>query len=822
MLQDQLRYASALTASVTVAPDATWNEITQTAHLNEINVPRHKLQDMLHALVEKAYGMMEHDILLDRREDVFIGRKDGVATFDRPNSLQDLPNATNEGYSYLRANSCFTKERDGLANLFKRDATLHDRFTLPYLVDNKPVWNLPEIGRYINIVDEFKSILACLVYWLSGMPPRGTEFTGTLICNTSQRRRNILCAQGDLVMEHTYTKSESSTGFGRPVMRLPAHRLQRLLEEYIVVVKPVYDAFILLLKGDTADTTTEYHCLLWTLDGHEMTPAELSKSLRRLSLEYLGYPIGLRPWRQLMIQFSTYILPLEIRNLPLTTYVVTAQASHGQAAEDKNYNRQAGLTFEQVCSSQFGEYRRASLAWVEAFGFPHPTLKSCVAIHGAQPSFDPHHMITEISARVIAGAKVMREEEKKEQLARQISSQIRSTPSPCRFEPLDVPVTRRALTLLQTLYPSVKSFRSPEQGMCIEYAMLQRATPLFAIHPMGHGKSSIYLAPMVAEKGLKTTVLVVPLLSLAQSAAANAEALGFSAKFFNPTTSNPQAVEQFLSIDLIVMTYDLISANSQIWVWLFQMAQGKRLTRIVIDEAHTIITESHYRPRFTTLYGKAILLKVPIVFLSGTMPETICHQLLDTFQDHRMVYLSRLPGDRPQLSYSVDSQILASQESIPSFCSRVRAEFLPQMAKDTQARLIIFSRKVDWANAIAVNLGTRLYTGPRALQDKQQDLEEWLSDEEQTVGQVRTVSHSASSTITHTLNILANSIFDFSHGTRSRQGQCQLCAPVRGSLRRHHHGTDGCSCREKWPARTSPSLSSVEIGNQSRRNHRGI
>jgi hypothetical protein len=378
MLQDQLKYASALAANITVAPDATWNEMTETAHLNEISVPRHKLQNMLHTLVEKAYSIMDHDILFDRREDVFVGRKDGIATFDRPNSIQDLPNGTKVGYSYLTANPCFTKERDGLVNLFKHDIAMQDRFTLPYLVDNEPAWNFPEIQRYVSVVDDFKSTLVCLVYWLSGMPPRGTEFTGTLICNTSQRRRNLLCAQGDLIMEHTYTKSESSSGFGRPVMRLPAHQLQRLLEEYIVVVKPMYDAFILLLRGETANTTTEYHSLLWTLDGHAMTTAELSKCLRRLSMEHLGHSIALRPWRQLMIQFATYILPLEIRNLPLTTYVTTAQASHGQAARDKNYNRQAGLTFEQVCSRQFGEFRRVSLAWVEAFGFPHPTLRSCV------------------------------------------------------------------------------------------------------------------------------------------------------------------------------------------------------------------------------------------------------------------------------------------------------------------------------------------------------------------------------------------------------------------------------------------------------------
>ena len=84
----------------------------------------------------------------------------------------------------------------------------------------------------------------------------------------------------------------------------------------------------------------------------------------------------------------------------------------------------------------------------------------------------------------------------------------------------------------------------------------------------------------------------------------------------------------------------------------------------------------------------------------------------------------------------LDSQISASLESIPSFCERVHAEFFSQMAKDTQSRLIIFCRKVEWANAIAATLGTRLYTGPRALHDKQQDLAEWMRDDEQTVGQV--------------------------------------------------------------------------------------
>jgi hypothetical protein len=752
MLQDQLRYASALTLSVTVAPDATWDDLTQTAHLNEVKVPRHKFQEMLHTLVNKAYHILDKDIFFDRRGDIFSGRKDGIATFDRPDSLVDNPNAPNEGYSYFVANNCFRAESKGLANLLEHDPILQKRFVMPFLSEGKLVWNLAEVCRYVDVIDGYKSILSCLVYWLSGMPPRGTEFTGTLIYNNSQRRRNIICSQGDLVFEHTYTKSESSTGFGRPVMRLPAHQLQRLLEEFIVVVKPVYDAFVLLLKGDSADRTQEYHNLLWTYDGHEMTPAELSKSLRALSMEHLGFAIGLRSWRQIMIQFSTYILPLEIRTLALTTYVLTAQASHGQAAEDKNYNRQTGLTFEQVCSSQFGEYRRASLAWVEAFGFPHPRLRSSITSPGTQPAIDSNYLIKEISTNIIASTKAMREEDVKERLARQFVSEVRASPFPCRFIPLDIPVSSEALESIRALYPNVQSFRSPEQAMCIEYALQGGANPLFVIHPMGHGKSSIYLAPMIKEKGHKMTVVVVPLLSLAQSATANAASLGFNAKFFNPVTNNPTAKTEFLGIDLSVMTYDLLVANQRIFDWLFDFASNGSLSRVIIDEAHTIHTEAHYRTRFPELITKCSRLKVPLIFLSGTMPESVCFAILEAFQDQKSVYLSRLPSDRPNLAYSVHSEIQASDTTLEHFCDHICLELFPRLLGDPASRAIIFTRTVKWANAIAAILGSRLFTGPADLEKKQKDLEEWLSTTDQPVHLVRPNSHSAHSTLTLLLN----------------------------------------------------------------------
>jgi DEAD/DEAH box helicase len=715
-----------------VVPNSTYDVQTQTAWLNGVSISRADVREMFHKTTKKLYDILETKIYKNRRKDVFTASKSEQKGFDRSGGITDTPSSPHFGYSYLTANKCFMMHKDGLRNLFIHDPAFRGEFLLPFLVDNKPVWNLSAIDKWIADVDNFKSHLAALVYWLSGMPPRGVEFTATLVYNITNAQRNIYSAQGDLVLEHTYSKSEASTGHSRPVMRQPPHALQQALEEYIVVVKDVYDLFVAIRNGDHADTSPEYRALLWTYRGRQMTTDHLSQTLRTISMGSLGQSIGIRAWRQFLLQFSHNILPKAIIQLPLTVTALSSQASHGPTADRANYDRQTDTTFAQVNSSQFLEYRCVSLAWQEAWGFAHPTRKSGAIQPGEVSSIrqETEFITSQLSQQINFNIVPLVEASVARAVAETRAREIINSPYSCRFAPLDLPVTPEALSLINRLHQSNQGFRSVEQAMCVQYAMERGATPLFVVHPMGHGKSSIYLAPMIEERGTKTTLLLVPLLSLAQSAETVATTHGFNAKFFNPSENSPRGKQEFSTLDLVIMTYDLLIHNPTIVTWFREMAAEKRLSRIVVDEAHTLVTEEHYRTNFTRIYSALASFAVPNIFLSGTMPESACAKILECFQNYRTVLLSRLPGDRNNLAYSVDATLGANNDSIEDFASLVKTELYPKLEDNCEDRILIFSRTVDWAERIAAALGCNAYTSKADLESKQEQLLTWLSSTE--------------------------------------------------------------------------------------------
>jgi hypothetical protein len=698
---------------------------------------------MFHEIKEKLYNILDTKIYRNRRSDIFAASAGKPQSFDRSGDILDVPSSSHSGYSYLTANNCFNKHKDGLKNLFVKDPEFQAGFLQPFLVEEKHVWNLAAIDKWIADVDHFKSLLAALVYWLSGMPPRGVEFTGTLVYNITNARRNIYCAQGDLVLEHTYSKSEGTTGHSRPVMRQPPHALQQALEEYIVVIKDTYDRFVALRCGDGADASSEYRALLWTYRGRKMTTEYLSHTLRTISLQHLGHLIGIRSWRQYQTQFAHNLLSKAVIHLPLTVTALASQASHGPTADRANYDRQTEITFAQVNSSQFLEYQCISLAWGRVWGFHHPTKNSDTIQPGEAPSIrqETEYLINQLSHQINVNLVPLVDASVAHAVAETRAKEIIHSPVSCRFVPLDLIVTSQALSLVKKLHNSDEGFRSIEQAMCIQYSMDRSPTPLFVVHPMGHGKSSIYLAPMLMESGTKTTLLIVPLLSLAQSAQTVATKHGFKATFFNPSENSPQGKQEFSTLDLVIMTYDLLVHNTTIVTWLREMVMEGRLSRIVVDEAHALVTEEHYRKSFTRIYSILAAFPVPHIFLSGTMPESSCAKILESFQNYKSVFLSRLPGDRTNLQYTVDTTIEATDDSIPAFVLRVRAEIYPKLAQEPHDRVLIFTRTVNWAERIAEALGCRPFTSKEDLESKQEQLDRWLSSKEPGLEEVSLFSH---------------------------------------------------------------------------------
>src|SRR5438477_10978398 len=131
-------------------------------------------------------------------------------------------------------------------------------------------------------------------------------------------------------------------------------------------------------------------------------------------------------------------------------------------------------------------------------------------------------------------------------------------------------------------------FKSTEQAQAIKIA-LQRESDLFVVLPTGGGKTLTYLLPVYMEQSL-TTVVVLPYVVLVEQMEQQCKDLNISCQIWRNrghSMGRSQvilvAVEHAIEPDFQTLLTVLESTN--------------QLARIVIDEGHTLVTQSHFREK---------------------------------------------------------------------------------------------------------------------------------------------------------------------------------------------------------------------------------
>lgn len=76
------------------------------------------------------------------------------------------------------------------------------------------------LNTYLLAEQQFLRLLALLIYWTSGLPPRRKELVGLMWCN-QESPRNLFLSHGLMVMVTGYHKSEWRVGTPcvRPIRR---------------------------------------------------------------------------------------------------------------------------------------------------------------------------------------------------------------------------------------------------------------------------------------------------------------------------------------------------------------------------------------------------------------------------------------------------------------------------------------------------------------------------------------------------------------------------------------------------------------------------
>ncbi|KAL0938914.1 RecQ family ATP-dependent DNA helicase [Colletotrichum truncatum] len=187
----------------------------------------------------------------------------------------------------------------------------------------------------------------------------------------------------------------------------------------------------------------------------------------------------------------------------------------------------------------------------------------------------------------------------------------------------------------------------------------------FVLMPTGGGKSLCYQLPAIVNSG-KTrgiTIVVSPLLSLMQDQVDHMSALNIQAVSLNGETTAQKRNQIFSSfkerspelfIQLLYVTPEMLNNSPSFMRALKTLYSGKRLARIVIDEAHCVSQWGHdFRPDYKAL-GKLRheFPTVPIIALTATATQNVIVDIKHNLgMDNCQVFSQSF--NRPNLTYEV-------------------------------------------------------------------------------------------------------------------------------------------------------------------------
>ena len=174
-------------------------------------------------------------------------------------------------------------------------------------------------------------------------------------------------------------------------------------------------------------------------------------------------------------------------------------------------------------------------------------------------------------------------------------------------------------------------------------AGLEWKTDLVVILPTGSGKSAIITTIAHLEKNTVTAVLC-PLRSLLADWQRRLDNIGFPYSVFQP--SRPFISDQK---PLVLVSLDVTDGHS--WRQAVSMMRSEApLVRIVIDEAHLVLTEVSYRAVMTHV-KELRQSAIQLALLSATIPPVAIPQLGSSFTLASNPLIIRATSNRPELHF---------------------------------------------------------------------------------------------------------------------------------------------------------------------------
>ena len=189
---------------------------------------------------------------------------------------------------------------------------------------------------------------------------------------------------------------------------------------------------------------------------------------------------------------------------------------------------------------------------------------------------------------------------------------------------------------------------------------------VFVLMPTGGGKSLCYQLTGYIQKGL--TVVISPLLSLISDQVRSLEALNLSARCLTGGTSYEEVLDVYDQAKrgellFLFLTPEKLLSGSRVFSYLVDLADEKKLTRFVVDEAHCVSQWGHdFRPDYTQLdVLRERFPDVPIMALTATATTAVKQDIVKSLQIPN-VLVFQMSFNRPNLTYEVRAKAHSNED----------------------------------------------------------------------------------------------------------------------------------------------------------------